>query len=165
MSAVSRAQVLLMSDGLKTFLGYCLAVTAATLPFVTLTMLPTIPNFEAATSNSIEIKTQHFIEMAIFIQFAAWLFVFVLAAIPFLVGMRVAGRDKISSCKFHVIGGTITAMLIGPLASFIQLGINVTEPQPWEGYQYLILMPFFAPFGALAGFTFWRFANFKTAVR
>ena len=54
-------------------------------------------------------------------------------------------------------------MFVGPLTGYFQLGINVTEPQPW-GYPYPMLMPVFAPFGALAGLTFWRFAKLEKAL-
>ena len=48
---------------------------------------------------------------------------------------------------------------IGPLTIFVSIGFNEGVAPPESGY--LGGMPFFAPFGALAGLTFWRFAKFK----
>ncbi len=149
-----------MLDSWKIFFSYCLAVTAATIPYVMLIMLRGISNFESATTYSAETKTQHFIEMSIFALFAAWIFAFIFAALPFSIGIVIASRRERNSWALHVIGGTVTAMFVGPLTGYFQLGINVTEPQPW-GYPYPMLMPVFAPFGALAGLTFWRFAKLK----
>ena len=53
-----------MLDSWKIFFSYCLAVTAATIPYVMLIMLRGISNFELATTYSAETKTQHFIEMS-----------------------------------------------------------------------------------------------------
>jgi hypothetical protein len=153
-----------MLDSLKIFFSYCLAVTAATIPYVMLTMLRGISNFESATTHSVETKTKHFIEMLILTLFAAWIFVFVFAALPFSIGIAIASRRERNSWAFHVIGGTVTAMFVGPLTGYFQFGFNVTEPQPW-GYPYPMLMPVFAPFGAFAGLTFWIFAKLKNTRR
>ena len=59
-----------MLDSWKIFFSYCLAVTAATIPYVMLIMLRGISNFELATTYLAETKTQHFIEMSIFALFA-----------------------------------------------------------------------------------------------
>jgi hypothetical protein len=148
---------LLVLDDSKIFCGYCLAVTAATLPFTVLTMLSIVSEFESATSFSLETKILHFAVLMILLQLASWIFVFSFVAIPFFITINMFRRCDIHGCWIHVIAGTVTAMLIGPLGSFLNLGINVTEPQPSEGY----LMLFFAPFGAVAGLVFWRFARLK----
>jgi hypothetical protein len=150
--------------GASPFVAYIAAVTVATGCFVTLVTLFAMYKGGSETGNSLSMKASH-LAFVMLIQFVVgWLFAFITAIIPFVIGWNIASRLEIRSAVFVILGGTVTGILLSPLFTLIpSLGINVQGEEPSLLQNISSIIPFFAASGLAAGGVCWRIIRSKTA--
>lgn len=148
----------------RVIVAYLLAVTAAALVFVLSLILPEIINilggtgFESSTSFDIRTKFQHLAFMTALLFVIGWIFSFIVALIPFAIGITIARRLKIEHWRYFVIGAIFTAIGLEPLFIAIpNLGINVLEPEPSFAEQFLHGLPYFLAAGTAGGVSCFMF--------
>jgi hypothetical protein len=130
------------------FVAYLLAVTSADLTFILLL------SFDKLSGHSlVEISI-----MTVSLFVVGWLFASMTALIPFVLGIVIARRFKVSHWLYFVGGGAFTAAVLCLLAAAIpNLGINVQGDEPSFGQMYLSKLPSFLACGSIAGTVCWGY--------
>lgn len=145
--------------GRSPFVAYVAAVTSAAFCFVMINFILVISNggFESATNNSLNTKITHLSLIMLLTFIIGWLFAFITAFIPFILGWFVAKKFNINHGLFFIFGAAFTGILLTPIsASIPELAINVQGAAPSLMQKSLKASPIFSGCGAFAGYVCWR---------
>jgi hypothetical protein len=116
--------------------------------------------FETATTYSFPMRAFHLLVVTLLMFVIGWLFSFITAFVPFVIGMAAARWLKIKHWLYFVVGGAVTAIAISPLWISLQnLGINVQEPEPPFLEKFWSSLPLFLASGLIAGVVCWRYLH------
>lgn len=127
--------------------AYLLAVTSAALTLVIQI---------SVKSPALDIKQM----LSIFM--VDWLSVLFLALVPYIGGVMLANRYRITHWAYFVIGGALTASIYS--VAFINIhvvGINELVPEPSEWQKLLAALKNIVPCGIVAGVSCWLYLNKK----
>jgi hypothetical protein len=121
--------------------AYLLAVTSAALAAVILMLF---------------ISRSLFSNQSLLICAILWLCIFFAALIPFVVGIVISNRYKISHWLYFVGGSTLTSVVLCfVLISIPEFGIYVAPLEPSYWRKYLLALVIFVPSGVIAGAICW----------
>jgi hypothetical protein len=140
------------------FVTYSASVTAAAGCFVLLLAVFVLlkMHFEPINASAFAGVAAHYALMELVLFFIGWVFAFVTALVPFIIGWAIAQRYKIHHSLFFIGGGCLTGMLLSPVSMLIPiLGINMEGAELPFLQNILSVIPLFAICGAIAGITCW----------
>lgn len=91
-----------------------------------------------------------------------WLAVLFLALIPYIGGVMLANRYRITHWAYFIIGGALTASVYSlAFVNIPVLGINAVVPEPSYGQKLLAALKNIVPCGITAGVICWVYLNLR----
>ena len=105
-------------------------------------------NYDFAGKNPEVSGTELYFGELLFIFFMAWIFTFVLAIIPFAIGIFFIIRAAAVAIKTFVLSGALTGFLLSPVFALLPGATHIFDQQLLGVFVFLSII-----FGAIAGFS------------